>query len=51
MKSNLVIVQALVDDVICLALEPNHSDPAVAFHQGRGMNWLRFCTELLAMQR
>jgi hypothetical protein len=30
-----VIVRALVDDVICLALEPNHPDPAVlAIHQG-----------------
>jgi hypothetical protein len=34
MKSNLVVVRALVDDVICLALEPNHPDPAIlAFHQ------------------
>jgi hypothetical protein len=30
-----VVLRALVDDVICLALEPNHPDPAVlAFHQG-----------------
>jgi hypothetical protein len=35
MKSNLVVVQALVDDVIWLALEPNHSDSVVpALHQG-----------------
>jgi hypothetical protein len=30
-----VVIWALADDVICLALEPNHPDPAVlAFHQG-----------------
>jgi hypothetical protein len=47
----MVVVRALVDDVICLALEPNHPDPVVfAFHQGRGMNWLRFYAELLAMR-
>jgi hypothetical protein len=51
MKSNLVVVRALVDDVFCLALEPNQPDPAVlTLHQGRGMNWLRICTELLAMR-
>jgi hypothetical protein len=35
MKSNLVVVRALVNDVICLALEANHLNQAVlAFHQG-----------------
>jgi hypothetical protein len=30
-----VVVRALVDDIICLALEPNHLDLVVlAFHQG-----------------
>jgi hypothetical protein len=34
MKSNLVVVRALVYDVICLALEPNHLDLVVlASHQ------------------
>jgi hypothetical protein len=35
MKSNLVVVRALVNDVIFLALEANHPNLAVlAFHQG-----------------
>jgi hypothetical protein len=47
-----MVVRALVDDVIYLALEPNHPDPEIlAFHQGRGTNWLRFAAELLAMRR